>query len=97
MSLCLSNFASGNKIVFKDFSGEISKQLNSPGIIDFPTGNQVKIMFKKFRDSIKRIATLAKIQIAESISPSNFDVQLSNTLFTCVYLYLRDLKVVAFV
>ena len=34
-----SNFAPGTKIKFKEFSGEISKKLNSPGPANFSQGS----------------------------------------------------------
>ena len=63
-----SNFAPGIKAKFKDLSGEIKKEINSPGPFDFPPESLAKIMFKKCRYFIKRVVTSAKIQNAREAS-----------------------------
>ena len=54
----------GLKLNSKISAWKYKKKLNSPGSVDFPSGSYAKIMIKKCRDFIKRVATLAEIQSA---------------------------------
>ena len=54
------------------------------------------VVFKKYRDSIKDVATSARIQSARKyILSSNFDGQLPDILVICLSLCVRVLRVVA--
>ena len=57
-------FVLGIKTKFKDFSGEIYKKLNSLEPGHFSPESLAKIIIKKWRDFIKRVVILTKIQSA---------------------------------
>ena len=48
--------------------GKYIKKINSPGLMGFSLRSYTKCMFKKCRDSIKRVATLAKTENARKAS-----------------------------
>ena len=48
--------------------GKYKKKGNPRGPVDFPPRSLSKILFKKCRDSIKHVATLAKIQSTKEAS-----------------------------
>ena len=89
----LSNFSPGIKIKrlklnIQRFQLGNIKKLNSPGAVDFPPGSKAKIMSKESRDSIKRVATLAKIQISREASHHLTLMGNYQTLYSLVFVFV---------
>ena len=61
-------------------------------LVDFISGSQEKIMFKKCRDSIKHVVTLAKIQSTKEASQY---LAFMDILLNCLCLCVRVVKVAA--
>ena len=80
-----SNFVSGIKTKFKNFSGEICKK-KFTGASHFSPTSLAKIIFKKCRDFIKCVVIQTKIQSAIEASPY---LTLMSILFTFLFLFFK--------
>ena len=72
----------------KSSAGKYEKN-KAHGFSSFSTGELTKVMFKKCRDSLKRIATMARIQSTRETSPQRSLMSNCKTFYSHVFVFVE--------